>query len=106
MSFSTAEGIRSGLRDYYENTVKCEDGWRLSEITNNFIGNPCDSKMVKSLIQAMKKADHRRGKGVKRAMPMTMNHMNKLHETISKLKKRSKIERAYVIAANSTAFTI
>jgi len=45
--------------------------------------------MVKSLIQAMKKADYRWEKGVKRAILITMNHMNKLHKTISKSKKNN-----------------
>ena len=106
LSHSTIEGSRCGIRDYYENNLQHEDGWRMSETTDKWIGNPCDSKMVKGYLTAAKKCGHRRGDRVRRAVAMKMEWLNKIYSELNSSTKKTKTERHCMQAANATAHAL
>lgn len=78
----------------------------MSETTNKWIGNPCDSKMVKGYLTATKKCGHRRGDCVQRAVAMRMEWLNKIYSELNSSTKKTKTERYFMQAANATAHTL
>ena len=70
--------IRSGIKSHYKRNLRAEDRQRYDATKQYYIGNPCDSIVVKEIVSGADNISKDRGDQTKWAAPITMKHLNAL----------------------------
>ncbi|KAF8147030.1 hypothetical protein K438DRAFT_1989996 [Mycena galopus ATCC 62051] len=107
--FSSAEGIRSAFKDYFERVQGCQgDFWKYDSHTEKWEGNPVFESSFKTYYESLKNRDNRTGTTTQ-ALPMLPTDLKIILEyldTEEAMKYFTVTQRLYFKAYVTTAFSL
>ncbi len=76
-AYSTLEGYKAAIKEYFSNAYGCNEGWRPGNV--NDMGNPADDKEIAQAMDYYRKQSAKTRKIVQ-SMPIMFHHMAILHD--------------------------